>query len=107
MIFWRLWGPLKALLEGFGAVWGRLGASWAGLEPLNCVLDASWERLEGFWRRLEAIWVRLGGFGRRLEAPKAGPSLVRGGFGAVFARFLACFRGLKRKTRISKNIDFP
>ena len=85
-------------MEGFGSVWGRLGASWAGLEPLNCVLDASWERLEGFWRRLEAIWVRLGGFGGRLEAPKAGPSLVRGGFGAVFVRFYRVFSRSKAKS---------
>ena len=96
MIFWRLWGPLRALLEGFGVVWGRLQASWAGLEPLNCILDASWERLEGFWGCLEAIWVRLVGW-RRLKAPKPGPSLVWGGFGTVFATFLAVFSRSKAK----------
>ena len=87
-----------------GAGLGRLGQA---LELLNCVLGASWECLEGFWRHLEAIWARLGGVGRRLKAPKPGPSLVWGGFGAVFATFFAVFRGLKPKTRISENIDFP
>ena len=75
MIFWRLWGPLRALLEGFGAVWGRLGASWAGLEPLNCILDASWECLRGFGRRLEANLRRLGASRELFEGAKGGPRL--------------------------------
>ena len=61
------------------------------LEFLNCVLGASWECLEGFWGHLEAIWVRLGGFGKRLASTKAGPRLVWGGFGTVFARFFGNF----------------
>ena len=91
MIFWRLWGPLRALLERFGAVWNRLGASWADLESLNCILDASWERLEGFWRRLEAIWARLAGFGARLAGAQTAPSFVWGKLGPVFARFFGVF----------------
>ena len=77
-----------------GAGLGRLGQA---LELLNCVLGASWECLEGFWRHLEAIWARLGGVGRRLKAPKPGPSLVWGGFGAVFATFFAVFSTSKAK----------
>ena len=64
MIFWGLWGSLKAPLGVFGAVWHRLGASWASLgasksrlgcvlknfggvlKPSRCVLGS----LEGVWR---------------------------------------------------------
>ena len=77
-----------------GAGLGRLGHA---LELLNCVLGASWECLEGFWRHLEAIWARLGGFGGRLAGAKAGPILVWGGFGAVFARFFDIFSRSKAK----------
>ena len=74
-------------LQGLGLSGTGLGRLGQALEPLNCVLDASWAHLEGFCRLLEAIWVRLGGFGGRLEGAKAGPSLVGGGFGMLFARF--------------------
>ena len=77
-----------------GAGLGRLGHA---LEPLNCVPGASWEHLEGFWRHLEAIWVRLGGFGGRLAGAKAGPSLVWGGYGTIFARFFGVFSKSKAK----------
>ena len=87
-----------------GAGLGRLGHA---LEPLNCVLGASWEGLEGFWRHLEAIWVHLGGFGGRLAGAKAAPSLVWGGYGPFLRGFLVFFQGLKPKSRISENVDFP
>ena len=42
-------------------------------------------------RHLEAIWPRLGGFGGRSAGAKTAPSLVRGRFGPVFARFYGVF----------------
>ena len=35
--------------------------------------------------------MRLGGFRGRLDDAKAGPRLVGGGFGMVFARFFSVF----------------
>ena len=37
--------------------------------------------------------MRLGEFGGRLEGAETGSSLVGGGFGTVFARFLGVFSG--------------
>ena len=88
MIFWRLWGPLKALLGGFRLSGTGLGRLRQALEPLNCVLDASWERLRGFGRRLEANLRRLGRFRKPFEGAKGRPrphfKSVQGCFCPVF-----------------------
>ena len=68
----------------------RLGGILKGfggvLRPSGCVLEG----LEGVWR-----------------APKQAQASFEEGLGWFLRGFLVSFRGLKPKSRISENVDFP
>ena len=66
---------------------GRILKGFGGvLRPSGCVLEG----LEGVWR-----------------APKQAQASFEEGLGRFLRGFLVFFRGLKPKSRISKNVDFP